>query len=334
MTRRQRASLGLAPLLLRLAVGVTFVWAGTAKLFGTFDAPPAQAATLANLGVRLTPVPAPAELPPTVTPFPRAAPPVGAATSDGRPPPLVALDRAELPPPAPLPPAENTPPPEPRTVPPTPPAQPTAPPPNPTPTPEPRAPETAQPPPPVPLVQPPAERVPAAPPPTAARIYTASDFSGPMRAPNLARVALAIHNAANPPARADGAPPIELWPAKLARDEWPVRLAWTVAITELVAGVMVLIGLLTRLWSLALVGVMLGAIWLTTIGPPIAAGTAVLGFLPPHPAFDAAAWSVPLWQFTLLMVVMALVVTGSGSLALDNALFGRRHDTLDEHDLD
>jgi uncharacterized membrane protein YphA (DoxX/SURF4 family) len=118
-----------------------------------------------------------------------------------------------------------------------------------------------------------------------------------------------------------------LWPKVIGEGPAPMILAWAVALTELCGGAAVLIGLLTRLWSLAIAGVMLGAMWLTQFGPAIQAGTARLGFLPGHDPFDSAAWQTFLIQFALFGAAMALAFAGPGRLSLDHVLLsGRKED--------
>jgi uncharacterized membrane protein YphA (DoxX/SURF4 family) len=146
----------------------------------------------------------------------------------------------------------------------------------------------------------------------------------PVRARNLMGIALMIKNASVPVTRADGTTGIALVPAKAAEGQMPMYLAWAAAITELAAGVLVLIGLFTRLCALSLASVMAVAMWLTQIGPAVAAGGAVLGFLPPHAPFDIPAWQPLMWQFSLLGASLALLFTGAGFMSLDGMLFTRR----------
>jgi uncharacterized membrane protein YphA (DoxX/SURF4 family) len=159
--------------------------------------------------------------------------------------------------------------------------------------------------------------------------YTAADFPEPRTLGRMYAIALMIHRAANPAPKADGGAAMPLWPAPLATGRWPVYLAYAVMIAELAGGASVLLGLLTRLWSLSLVGVMLGAIWLASIGPAVQSGNTLLGFLPNHPAFDEA-WMPIFWQFSLLFSGAALFFAGSGTLAVDNLVFGRP--APDDHD--
>ncbi|MGQ0628027.1 MAG: DoxX family protein [Phycisphaerales bacterium] len=150
---------------------------------------------------------------------------------------------------------------------------------------------------------------------------------GPVPAPagdvrGLYKLALAINTAGTPSTREDGKPGMALVPATLAGGAWPVRLAWGVAAIELVGGAMILFGLLTRLWAILIAGVMVGALWLVDIGPAMASGNAVLGFLPAHPVFSVPDWQGPLWRFGLLCSAAALFFAGPGLAALDGALFG------------
>jgi uncharacterized membrane protein YphA (DoxX/SURF4 family) len=131
----------------------------------------------------------------------------------------------------------------------------------------------------------------------------------------------AIHPGLNPD---DSSPRMRLWPdLEPGRDfdPWPVRFAWAVALTEVIGGALVAVGLLTRLGSLGLAGVMLGAMWLTGIGTAIQSGSAKLGFLPKLPNFDPG-WSDILFQFTLFCAAIALFFAGPGALSLDRLLVG------------
>lgn len=151
--------------------------------------------------------------------------------------------------------------------------------------------------------------------------YTAADFPNAVKKPMLFHLAVAIYTAANPGLNDDGSPKRALWPAGLAKGRWPVYLAYAVVVAELLGGAMVLLGLLTRLWALSLAGVMVGAIWLTQVGPAMQSGKAVWGFLPNYPAFGME-WQTPMLQLTLLLMALALTFAGAGALALDNAIFG------------
>ncbi|MCC5787937.1 MAG: DoxX family protein [Phycisphaerales bacterium] len=113
-----------------------------------------------------------------------------------------------------------------------------------------------------------------------------------------------------------------LVPEALGNKPWPVALAWAAAITEIVAGLFLLIGFITRLSALGVVGVMVGAIWMTEIGPAMQAGATMIGFLPAYEVFSPDAWKTLLWQFALLMMGLGVAFSGAGGLSLDRVLFG------------
>lgn len=166
-------------------------------------------------------------------------------------------------------------------------------------------------------------------------VKTAADFPNPEPVRRVYVLAYAIYTAANPPTPPAGptgepAPaPMRLLPAELGTGSRPVYMAFTIAATEIIAGAMLLIGMLSRLWALAVACVMIGAIWLTGIGPAMASGDNVLGFLPNYPWGDMSKWMPLLWQVSLLAMALAVFFAGSGALAVDNAMFGSRADRVD-----
>ena len=163
----------------------------------------------------------------------------------------------------------------------------------------------------------------------APRTFTGADFPAPVPVRSLYMLSLMLKNAAHPGPESGGT--MSLWPARLGDGSWPVYLAWAVAITELAGGLCVLLGLLTRLAALGLAGVMIGAMWLTEIGPAIQRGHAVLGFLPDYAAFDGMKWQPLMMQFALCAAALALAFCGPGRLSLDTALLsgGSREDDED-----
>ena len=118
-----------------------------------------------------------------------------------------------------------------------------------------------------------------------------------------------------------------LIPGMLGQAPYPVYLAWAVGLIELISGVLILVGFLTRLNALLLVGIMAGALWMTSFGPAIASGNAVWGFLP-QPALDnpfaPGAYATLLYQITCFFLALALLFAGAGTLSLDRLLFGGR----------
>jgi putative oxidoreductase len=139
-----------------------------------------------------------------------------------------------------------------------------------------------------------------------------------------------LHEAANPRPDENGKTPMALWPAFAAQGKAPVVLAWAVALTELLGGGLLLVGLVTRLAALGIAGVMLGALWLAEIGPAIQKGTTYLGFIPRHDGGYAVKLSADggyvtlLWQLGLLAMALAIALLGPGALSLDGALGGRK----------
>jgi uncharacterized membrane protein YphA (DoxX/SURF4 family) len=150
---------------------------------------------------------------------------------------------------------------------------------------------------------------------------SAADFPETMSVSRVHGLTLLLHSAANPAPGDNGQPKMALWPAFASKDHWPKTLAYAAAITEITAGLFLLVGLFVRVSAFSLAGVMLGAIWLTEIGPAMQAGTARFGILPGYGLWDVGAWKTILWQLSLLCSALALVFTGPGALALDNALF-------------
>jgi uncharacterized membrane protein YphA (DoxX/SURF4 family) len=159
--------------------------------------------------------------------------------------------------------------------------------------------------------------------------YKPEDFPDPVEVRTLYQLALAIHDAAEAKDK-DGKPVMTIWPEALAKGAWPAYIAWGAAVIETLAGVGLLVGLLTRLWALCLTCRMLAAIWLVTVGPAIRSGNTVLGFLPNQPAFDVEKWKTPMLQFALLMTAAALLFLGPGRASLDNAIFAPKREDDDE----
>ncbi len=312
MRTRDRAALSLTPLLLRLSLAAVFIWAGLGKFMASIEVSGTEATILANYGVLPNPhttqttpsLPAPAPTPATEEPSDPATTPDNTSSAITPRAQSTATLAALLPD-----------------------------------QPESTAQEDASPPVGLPdeLSQPqdqttlpdthPSDegRPPAQPPRVLA---SASDFPEPVRVRLYARIVLILHHAIEPGLDPENSEPLmPLWPdfdKQLDYDPWPVYLAWTASLTELIAGSLLLIGLLTRLGALGLTSVMLAAIWLTTIGPAVQSGHATLGFLPQHDPFDINAWTPVFFQFTLLMSALALFFAGPGMLSLDRLLMGSR----------
>jgi len=92
----------------------------------------------------------------------------------------------------------------------------------------------------------------------------------------------------------------------------PMLFAWVVALLEVVGGVMLIAGLLTRIVALGLAVEMLVAILAVKIGMA-------------HAPFTSTR-QTPGWEFEFLLLAasLALVFTGPGGYAIDAALGRRR----------
>ncbi len=314
MTFKDHIALSMTPMWLRLAIGLTFLWAGAGKLLVHVPIAGEPAARLANMGVAITPTAgtsSPAA--PGVNP---PGSPTGTPTNAPAPTPTIAPPQQPLPEPS----ADRA---------------------GPRPTKSPaKAPSKSPPrrnlptagvdtesPVPTPLI--PAAR-PAAQPPTppptqppgtapSAALYRAADFPTPVILRRVYQLALAIDDDARIPP--DAKNPMTLFPPSLAGGSWPVRWAWLVAITELFCGAAVLAGLLTRLSALALAGVMVGALWLDRIGPAIIRNATLFGGPDADAWWNPAAWGPMWWQFALVLCCMALLTSGPGPISLDAFVF-------------
>lgn len=346
MKLSQRIALAWTPLCLRLALGVTFIWAGAGKVVEFMEVQGQSAATLANMGVALAPAashtPPPATVPPPANGAPKPAgpdrplPPADANPSQKEPEKPAGAKAA------PKPGAKRSQPHHPddgANTPARPADGPTAPPGagkgKVVPVSRPRTTTAALDEPPTPPGTVPTDGatgpIPAAKAQTApasnasgpsGSARTAADFPEPVRVRRLYGLALLLHAAANPTPAPDGKPRMPLWPPQAATGALPVYFAWAAAMTELVGGGLVLVGLLTRLSALAQAGVMAVALWLTQIGPAMQSGRTLLGFLPDRPPFSVEGWMPVLWIFALLMAALALFFSGPGVAALDQVIFG------------
>lgn len=159
--------------------------------------------------------------------------------------------------------------------------------------------------------------------------------AGPPPRKFIAQIALMIHDAAAPDDQGRA-----LLPAFMGAGKWPLWFAYAVALTELIGGVAILLGLFTRFWSLGVAAVVAMALWMTAIGPVVMLGApgwpSFMPFLPSLNGYRIDAWQTWLWQFMLLAGALSLVCLGPGALSLDRLFFGasgKNHaDSDDEHD--
>lgn len=157
-------------------------------------------------------------------------------------------------------------------------------------------------------------------------LLTAAQFPNDQPVKRLWGVALRVSKAGDPPvSNVQGvATASATWPRALAYDPWPKAQAQGVLVVELLAGAMVIVGLLTRPAALALAGVMLGAMWLDQCTPAIQSGKTILGVFPSHEAFDVRGWMPLAWQGALLGACVSLAISGAGRLSLDAIRHARR----------
>jgi uncharacterized membrane protein YphA (DoxX/SURF4 family) len=307
MARTGRKPVGtmLAPLVLRLVLGTTFLWAGLSKLEATMPVKGEQAALLANLGVDRVRAKAPPG--PTTPPAPPAPESKPEAGSEPKADPTSVPATQPIPQPAPSP--DPSPVPE---------QQPSSPGPAPG-SDTPRAHEVGL----LTLAQ---VTAPGVGTPPARVAYAPSEFPDEIEVPRVYGLAILLHRSAFPPVvrregEAPSPPPDAIWPKSLGRGSWPVRLAWTVALTEVVGGAFLILGLFTRVSAAAVAGTMLGAMWLTELGPAWQSGKTVLGILPDRDLFAIELWRAFFWQLSLLASGVGVALLGCGALGLDRKFF-------------
>jgi putative oxidoreductase len=95
----------------------------------------------------------------------------------------------------------------------------------------------------------------------------------------------------------------------------PVITAWVITLVELIGGGLLLIGLLSRLWALGIAAIMAGGFALESI-PAIQASGGI---------FDLSTnvFNMAAAQLALAALALGVLVSGSGFLSLDRAIFGK-----------
>lgn len=97
---------------------------------------------------------------------------------------------------------------------------------------------------------------------------------------------------------------------------YPVYHAYAAVIAELVGGALILIGLFSRLWGIALAGVMVVAFWFTTWPVLAAGGGPGVLFTLSIPDFNRL-----FCQAGLFVLAFGVFLTGPGALSLDRVIF-------------
>jgi len=150
------------------------------------------------------------------------------------------------------------------------------------------------------------------------------------RVRKLYGVSLRVYRSAYPDPLEGGGKVRATWPPDLATGGWPRYLGWASALVEALGGFCLLIGLATRLWAIGLAFVMIGAMWLSQLGPAVQSGETVLGIIPAYTLSEPAEWRILWLQFALLMSSASLLFLGPGRLSLDALLLGHGGDDEDE----
>lgn len=133
-------------------------------------------------------------------------------------------------------------------------------------------------------------------------------------------ITLPILRAADPAHGADAAQR-STWP-QWAAGTRAASIAWAASIVDVVFGVFVLLGMLTRVCALGMAAHMAGGLWFTVCTPAIQSGTTVLGLWPSHDPWDMAFWFRPICILGLMALALALACLGPGAMSLDRPLLG------------
>lgn len=289
MRFRDHIALTLPSFLIRLVLAITFIWAGTSKIIGTTTTQGDNAARLANMGVTFLATPVESVPDPDTTDL--EAP--DSSTSPINP----------LPDPSDLPsetPSDTNPADEATES-------------------NNQSDQSAQAIVPPVIIQPVVQTTAPA---------VGSDYPDPVYIKRVHKIALLIDHSVSPGLTPDSQPITPILPSWMGSGKMPIISAWATAITELAAGVFLLIGFLTRFSAFSLAIVMLVAMWTTNLGPAVLQSTdAILGFIPNKPdLWDPSAYSVLLWQVSVLVMCISVCLLGAGPLSIDRLLFrpGRR----------
>jgi len=163
--------------------------------------------------------------------------------------------------------------------------------------------------------------------------YSPEDFPGTYRAQRVGGVALLLSKAGNPGLDAESNPIRATMPAWVAAERWPLYFAWAAAITELLAAVLLLFGVLTRLGGAMIISVMVIAMWLTQFGPAfMGLRPSYFGFIPASAdPWAPQSYATLLWQMSCFAMATAVFMLGSGPIGFDRALF-RPTERLERHE--
>ena len=99
---------------------------------------------------------------------------------------------------------------------------------------------------------------------------------------------------------------------------YPVTMAWIAALTEFVGGILLAIGLFSRIWGMGLAIAMAMAFYLTTMTQYFETGPLTVA------ATDLALFSKVFSQLGLGVLALGIFFTGPGPLSLDRLIFGAK----------
>ncbi len=283
MRFRDQVALTLPALFLRITLCLIFLWAGLGKILGETTVTGADAARLANLGITLAPLSGVTPPPPS-TPTPAETPTRPLPEPSLPPTDLVTPDQPSVPS------AEQS-------------------------VADPDAPISSLS---IMLTEPRwiPVRLTRAP-------LNAADFPAEYRVQRVHNITLLLSRAASPGLDAQSRPIPRTMPSWIGHDRWPVILAWTAAVSELLAAFMLLFGVLTRFGALLVVGIMLQAMWLTEIGPAVVGRIeAHFGFIPNlGDPWAPLTFQALFYQLCCLTMAAAVFFLGSGPIGFDRAIF-------------
>lgn len=115
------------------------------------------------------------------------------------------------------------------------------------------------------------------------------------------------------PIRARSLHKITLMIDRAGISSYQTALAWMAAITELVGGIFLVLGLFSRLWAFGLAIAMGVAFWLTSL--PVLKTTSIFALsIPDYNRFVV--------QIALLALALGILLTGAGGLSLDRRMAG------------
>ncbi len=287
MRLRDQVALTLPTLLLRLTLGLIFLWAGTGKLLGTISVAGDDAARLANIGIMpMAPIDGPDHMldDPEPTDSDDATPSAGTDIPlDEQANDIIEQIQEQL--------GEPTPASEQSTL-----------------------PELDD------------QQVSLQSVQYTDKVYAGSDFPEFGEIRQVYSISLLITKAANPGLTEDSQPIDPTIPEMFGRGIWPKALAWAVAVTEVAAGVLLVLGFMTRISAFSLMTVMLTAIWMTQIGPAaLQSSDAILGFIERvEQPWSPGAYKNLFFQLSLAVMSGSVMMMGSGAIGIDRLLFQPR----------